>query len=63
MTDLIILAHLKDLPTEAGYQQKSPIEEGEALAWGEEYKAEQVFYWRKTKSAFITSIRESATKP
>jgi len=63
MTELIILVHLKDLPREAGYQQASPIEEGEVLAWGEKYKAEKVYYWRRTKSAFITSIRRSMTKP
>jgi hypothetical protein len=56
MTELIILVHLKDLPLVGliGHQQISPIEEGKVLAWGKKYKAERVYYWRRTKSAFIT---------
>ena len=62
MTELIVLAHLKDLPREVGYQQTSPIEETEVLAWAEQYKAEQVYYWRSTKSAFIPIVRKSEKK-
>ena len=64
MTELIVLAFLKDLPQGAGYQMRSPLEEAEVAAWAEQYKATRVYYWRRTKSAFIPLVRQSvAVKP
>lgn len=51
-TDLITLKLLKDLP-KGGMLQTSPITPEQAITWAERYKAETVYYWPKTKSAFI----------
>jgi hypothetical protein len=50
--ELIVLERLNRLPY-GGMLQKSPIEEDEVQAWAAFYGAMKVYYWPRTKSAFI----------
>jgi len=52
MTELILLPLLKALPY-GGMQSTSPVTQEEAVAWAEKYKSSIVYFWLKTKSAFI----------
>lgn len=54
MAELIILPQLKALPI-GGMLQTAPISQEEAVLWAQKYQAERVYYWPKTKSAFIVS--------
>ena len=53
MTEVIVLKFLKDLPGDKAMIQKAPLSIDEARAWGETWKAETVYYWKGTQSAFI----------
>ena len=52
LPELIILERLNRLPV-GSLLQTSPIEQEKVLEWATFYKADQVYYWPKTKSAFI----------
>jgi len=52
MPELIILKWLKDLP-KGCLLQTSPIEQDKAQEWAKFNRAERVYYWPRTKSAFI----------
>lgn len=54
MSELIILPQLKALPY-GGMLQTAPISQEEAVGWAQKYQAEKVYYWPRTKSAFIVS--------
>ena len=56
MAELIILPQLKALPY-GGMLQTAPISPEDALTWAEKYQAEKVYYWPKTRRAFIVSER------
>ena len=53
MAELIILLQLKALPYGGMMRQIAPISQEEAIVWAEKYQAEKVYYWSRTKSAFI----------
>lgn len=56
MTLPVELKHLKDLPV-GGMLQTCPVSLAEAIAWGEKHKAEKVYYYAKTKNAWIVYER------
>lgn len=59
MTKPVDLKHIKDLPNNtAGYLMRCPITREDAIAWGEKYKAEKVYYYGKTKVAYIVFQKE-----
>jgi len=58
MTELTILKFMKDLPP-GGMLQKCPVTREEAIAWGEKYKADKVYYHEKTRNAFIVYQEKS----
>ena len=53
MPELIVLERLNLLPKDCGYQMTSPIAQEKAQAWAAQYKAARVYYWPKTKTAYI----------
>lgn len=52
MTEIIVLEKLNRLPGGA-MKQASPLTQDEAIQWAEKVKAPVVWYWGKTKSAFL----------
>jgi hypothetical protein len=66
MPEVIVLEHLKDLPTGAGTIQTSAIHTPEeAQAWAAGFKAEKVYYFVHSagwKSAFIVMEEDNSAR-
>ena len=52
MAEVIVLKRLSELPGGA-MVQASPMTEQEARLWASGRQAERVWYWEKTRSAFV----------
>ena len=59
MPEAVILKFMKDLPV-GGMLQTCPVSLEGAIAWAELHKAEKVYYYEKTKNAFIVYKRGEA---